>query len=53
MAKETGSYLNIYMDPLDIKKIPGFATMLELMAQEDLDVVTYAEYLERNMPMAA
>lgn len=53
MARETGSYLNIYMDPLDIKKIPGFSEMLELMANEDLDVVTYEEYLKRSMPMAA
>ncbi|MBL8521420.1 MAG: polysaccharide deacetylase family protein [Betaproteobacteria bacterium] len=52
MARETGSYLNIYMDPLDIKKIPGFREMLDLMAEEDLDVVTYEEYLRRGMPMA-
>ena len=51
MARETGSYLNIYMDPLDIKKIPGFSEMLELMAHDDLDVVTYEEYLNRQMPL--
>lgn len=51
MARQTGSYLNIYMDPLDIKKIPGFSKMLDLMAASDLDVVTYAQYLERNLPV--
>ena len=53
MARETGSYLNIYMDPLDIKKIPGFETMLRLMAEEDLEVVTYSQYLERGMHIAS
>lgn len=52
MAVETGSYLNIYMDPLDIKKIPGFETMLKLLADEDLDVVTYSQYLDRGMHIA-
>lgn len=52
MAKETGSYLNIYMDPLDIKKIPGFARMLDLLADDELEVVTYAEYLNRGLYVA-
>lgn len=53
LAKETGSYLNIYMDPLDIKKIPGFAQMLERLADDELEVVTYAEYLDRGLHVAA
>lgn len=53
MAKATGSYLNIYMDPLDIKKIPGFGRMLERLADDELEVVTYAEYLEREHHVAA
>jgi len=53
LAKQTGSYLNIYMDPLDIKKIPGFARMLELLADDELEVVTYAEYLDRELHVAA
>jgi len=53
MAKETGSYLNIYMDPLDVAKIPGFGRMLELLADEELEVVTYAEYLDRGLHVAA
>lgn len=51
MARETGSYMNIYMDPLDIKKIPGFREMLDLMAKSDLHVVTYSEYLQRSLPI--
>ena len=53
LAKETGSYLNIYMDPLDIEKIPGFHHMLELLADDELDVVTYAEYLARGLYVEA
>jgi peptidoglycan/xylan/chitin deacetylase (PgdA/CDA1 family) len=52
MARETGSYLNIYMDPLDVKKIPGFEAMLAMLAADDLAVVTYGEYLQRGMHVA-
>jgi peptidoglycan-N-acetylglucosamine deacetylase len=53
IARETGSYLNIYMDPLDLRKIPGFEAMLAMLAADDLAVVTYAEYLERGLHVAA
>lgn len=49
MGKATGSYINIYMDPLDIPKMKHFKDMLDIMANADLDVVTYEEYLKRNM----
>jgi peptidoglycan-N-acetylglucosamine deacetylase len=53
MARESGSYLNVYLDPLDVQKIPGFESMLELLASSDLEVVTYAEYLARGHYVAA
>ncbi len=49
MGKQTGSYINIYMDPMDIKKIPGFEEMLDLLVDDELEVVTYQEYIERGM----
>lgn len=49
MAKATGSYVNIYMDPLDIPKMKRFKDMLDIMANADVDIVTYEEYLQRNM----
>ncbi|HID72587.1 TPA: hypothetical protein EYP38_01480 [Candidatus Micrarchaeota archaeon] len=49
IGKQTGSYINIYMDPMDIKKIPGFTDMLDMLASDDLDVVSYEQYIERGM----
>lgn len=51
-GKETGSYINIYIDPLDVKKIPGFQGMLEILSDDELDVVTYKEYIDRSMYLA-
>ncbi len=51
MAKDTGSYINIYMDPLDIKKIPEFKDMLDIMSDGELDVVTYEQYINRGLPL--
>jgi len=48
-GKETGSYINIYIDPLDVPNIPGFDKMLDLLSDDELEVVTYEEYLERGM----
>jgi peptidoglycan/xylan/chitin deacetylase (PgdA/CDA1 family) len=51
IARDTGSYMNIYMDPLDVPKIPGFREMLELTAKSDLHVVTYQDYLDQGLPV--
>jgi peptidoglycan-N-acetylglucosamine deacetylase len=51
IGKATGSYINIYMDPLDVKKIPGFKAMLELLSDPELIVTTYGEYLTRGLPI--
>ncbi|MDH5571469.1 MAG: polysaccharide deacetylase family protein [Gammaproteobacteria bacterium] len=48
-GKDTGSYINIYIDPLDVPKIPGFEQMLELLSDPELEVVTYKEYIEKSM----
>ncbi|MBI4228698.1 MAG: polysaccharide deacetylase family protein [Deltaproteobacteria bacterium] len=46
IGKETGSYLNVYIDPLDVKKIPQFESLLDrLVVQDDFWVATYEELL--------
>ena len=47
-GKQTGSYINIYIDPLDVPKIPGFEEMLEILDDDEIEVVTYEEYLKRG-----
>jgi peptidoglycan-N-acetylglucosamine deacetylase len=51
VGKATGSYINIYMDPLDVKKIPGFQRMLELLSDPELIVTTYTDYLRDGLPV--
>jgi peptidoglycan-N-acetylglucosamine deacetylase len=51
IGKKTGSYINIYMDPLDVKKIPGFRRMLELLSDPELIVTTYDSYLAEGLPI--
>jgi peptidoglycan-N-acetylglucosamine deacetylase len=51
IGRETGSYINIYMDPLDIKKIPGFRRMLEILSSGDLIVTTYTDYIAKSLPI--
>ncbi len=51
IGKRTGSYINIYMDPLDVKKIPGFERMLELLSDPELIVTTYEDYLAGGLPI--
>ena len=51
IGKKTGSYINIYMDPLDVKKIPGFERMLELLSDPELLVTTYVDYLDNKLPL--
>ena len=49
-AKETESYINIYLDPLDMEKIPKFYEILDLISNDgDIIVMTYQEYLESGM----
>jgi len=48
MGRDTGSYINIYMDPMDIKNIPQFEQMLDILNTDDIEVVTYQQYLERK-----
>jgi peptidoglycan-N-acetylglucosamine deacetylase len=48
-AKETGSYLNLYLDPADVAKIGQFPKLLGLLADPELHTVTYEEYLTRNL----
>lgn len=47
-GKETGSYINLYLDPLDIKKIPQFNQILELLTDDELLVLTYEDYIKNN-----
>lgn len=52
LGRETGSYLNIYIDPLDIKKIGRFEAILESLAA-DYWVATYEElvtYMQKQEP---
>lgn len=53
IGKRTGSYINIYMDPLDVKHIPGFGRMLELLSDPELLVTTYTDYLDDGLPIVA
>lgn len=50
-AKETGSYLNLYLDPADVKKIRQFDELLHLLADPEVETVTYEEYLARKLPV--
>lgn len=47
IGRETKSYLNIYIDPLDVKKISRFETILDnLVANDDFWIATYEELFE-------
>ncbi len=46
IAEETGSYINIYIDPLDVKHLSRFEDILELVVQSDFWVATYEDLLE-------
>jgi peptidoglycan/xylan/chitin deacetylase (PgdA/CDA1 family) len=48
---DTNSYINVYIDPLDIKKIPKFADMLRLVRSRDLLVETYESYIRKDLPV--
>ncbi len=52
MARLTGSYLNIYLDPLDVIKIEGFDDVLREISSTDLILTTYGEYLDRGFHVA-
>jgi len=39
------SYINIYIDPLDISKISEFKNMLKMLDDSTIEVLTYSEYL--------
>jgi hypothetical protein len=46
---DTGAYLNIYIDPLDVVKIPRFKNMLDILSDIKILVVTYQEYLSKGL----
>lgn len=46
---KTGSYLNIYIDPLDVKHIPSFEAILEILSDDAILVETYAGYLGNKL----
>lgn len=48
-AKETGSYLNLYLDPADVEAIYRFDELLELLADPEVETVTYEDYIARGM----
>jgi peptidoglycan-N-acetylglucosamine deacetylase len=48
-AKETGSYLNLYLDPADVEEIHEFGELLSLLADPTIETVTYDEYLSRGL----
>lgn len=50
IGEETGSYINIYMDPLDIKKISGFEKILDRLSQTETFWVATYEDLLRELP---
>jgi len=51
LGEGTGSYINIYMDPLDIKKIGHFKLILDRLADEETFwVATYEEIL-KELPL--
>lgn len=47
IGTNTNSYLNIYLDPLDIPRIGNFRNVLDRLENGDMDVVTYGEFMER------
>ncbi len=49
IAIETGSYLNIYIDPLDVKKIPRFENMLKILSDEEILIESYEGYINRKL----
>jgi peptidoglycan/xylan/chitin deacetylase (PgdA/CDA1 family) len=49
MGLETESYLNVYLDPLDIGRLSGFERILERLACQDILVETYKGYLHRQL----
>lgn len=50
-AESTGSYLNVYLDPLDMHRLEGVRPILEWIARSKLQVVTYSQYLELGLPI--
>jgi hypothetical protein len=46
---ETGAYLNIYIDPLDVSSIQDFGRILAILSSEVILVKTYREYLEEGL----
>ena len=49
LGLSTGSYLNVYVDPLDIKKIPDFEAILEMLSDNRFLLQTYGEYVKNNL----
>jgi peptidoglycan/xylan/chitin deacetylase (PgdA/CDA1 family) len=47
LGRETNSYLNIYLDPLDVPRMAGFRRIIDRLAAADFAVVTYGEFLRR------
>ncbi len=47
---ETGAYLNIYLDPLDVSNIPDLERVFDILADETILVKTYEEYLTEGLP---
>jgi len=47
IGEETGAYLNVYLDPMDVKKITGFGAILDRLKQNNVfRVVTYEDMLQ-------
>lgn len=48
LGLDTGAYLNVYLDPADIRKIPDFQRILEVLSSDSILVQTYEEYIANN-----
>ena len=51
LGLQTNSYTNVYLDPLDVPKMPDFKDILGKISGDRLEVVTYAEYIDKNLPL--
>lgn len=47
IGRSYNAYLNIYIDPLDVPRLKGFRKILDEIAQQDFEVNTYGQFLDR------
>ena len=47
LGKYYSSYLNVYIDPLDVSKIARFPLLLDMLVDIEVEVLTYSQFLEK------